>query len=139
MAGILHYEGQQYFGDGALKNTGVQATLYIGLLTNSTALTKDNTMANVTEVTGGGYARLPLSAVNWTLSGTKTANSGSLYSQPRQSWVFNTAIGNVTGYFITTTLTGTTGKLIASEMFPTVANVNQVGYEIRVTPQQEIR
>jgi hypothetical protein len=138
MAGILHYEGQETLGQAALKNTGVP-TLYIGLYTNASALNKDHKMTNITEVTGGGYARLPINAADWTMDINKTINGGTLFIQPRQSWVFNAAVGNVTGYFITTSLTGTTGKLISSEHFPSVANANQADFEIRIVPRHEFK
>lgn len=138
MSGKVHYEGQEYLGLASLKNTG-HATLYIGLYTNGTALAKNQTMVNVTEVSGGGYARKVLNTADWVVDPTKTANQGTLFAQTRKDWLFTSAVGNVTGYFITTSLTGSTGKLIASEHFSAPANVNQADFEIRVTPRNEFR
>jgi hypothetical protein len=138
VTGTLHYEGQEYLGSAALKNTG-QATLYIGLYTNLSAPTVDNTMENITEVNGGGYARLPLNASDWNINVTKTANQGTIFEQPIQRWTFTTIIGNITGYFITTEALGTTGKLLLSEQFPAPANVNQSDFELDITPKQEVR
>lgn len=138
MSGKIHYEGQEYLGLVSLKNTSHE-TLYIGLYTNASELTRNQTMANITEVTGGGYARKVLNTADWVVDPVKTVQQGTLFAQPRQTWLFDSAVGNVTGYFITTSAIGTTGKLVASEHFPYPANVNQIGFEIRVTPKQEFR
>lgn len=134
-----HYEGQEHFGGTGLKNAGGLGTLYVGLYTNNTALAKNATMANVTELTGGGYARIALPAADWTLDALKTALQGSLYKQPKKTWTFTAGVGNVYGYFITTAATGTGGKLLISEHFPAVVNANQVDFQIHVTPTHEIK
>lgn len=138
MSGKIHYEGQEYLGNTSLKNTG-HSTLYIGLYKNASPLTKNENMLSIVEATGGGYSRKTLSNAEWIIDPTKTTNQGTLLVQLRQTWLFNAAIGNVTGYFITTSPTGNTGKLIATEHFPSPANVNQSDFEIRVTPRIEYK
>lgn len=101
MAGKVHYEGHTYYGSTSLSGTA-SSTLYLGLYTNSTELAKGDTMTNITEVSGGGYGRIALSDVDWTEDSTKTANSGTLFTQPRKTFLFSSGVGLVYGYFITT-------------------------------------
>lgn len=137
MSGKIHYEGQSYFGSVSLKNQA-QSTLYIGLYTNSSALTKEQTMTDISEVSGGGYSRVELDILDWVEEATKTVDQGTLFSHIRKTFLFNSAVGNVYGYFITDVSTGT-GNLIVTEHFPNAVNVNQEEFEIRITPKIEIR
>lgn len=135
----LHDSGEANIGNIYLRNQAHNANLFLGLYTNGTQPGEADTMTQITEASGGGYARIALPPADWTLQGGQTAEGGSRFNQPQRIFVFTAAIGNVTGYFITTTLTGTTGPLVITEHFPAAVNVNQAGFEVRVTPGIEFR
>jgi len=91
MAGILPNEGENFIANLVFKG----ATTYeMGLFTNPT-IDETITAATLTEPTGGGYARIALSAANWTVT-NDTA------SYPQQSFLAGAGgfTGTVYGYFI---------------------------------------
>lgn len=135
----LHDQGEANIGQIYLRNAAHNTQLFMGLYTNATQPLQEDTMTNVTEVTGGGYARIALPPADWTQQGAQTEHGGTRFDQPQRVYTFSGAVGNVTGYFITTASTGTAGQLIVSEQFPAAVNVNQVGFELRITPRVEFR
>lgn len=135
MPGKLHYEGQEYFANSAIRNEGLE-NLYIGLYTNLTELDVNSNMTQINEVVS--VNRLPLSHLNWALDVVKTEDKGTLTVHPKVSWFFNSDIGIVTGYFITTTASGTTGKLLLTEHFKFPAETD-ADFELRVAPKIKIK
>ena len=135
----LHDQGEANIGQIYLRNATQNTQLFIGLYTNATQPLQVDTMTAVTEVTGGGYARIALPPADWAQQGTQTADGGTRFNQPQRVYTFSAAVGNVTGYFITNALTGTAGPLIMTEHFPAAVNVNQAGFELRITPGVELR
>ena len=135
----LHDQGEANIGNVYLRNQAQNTNLFLGLYTNGTQPIQADTMVQVTEVSGGGYARITLPPADWVQVGGQTGEGGTRFDQPQRTFTFNSAVGNVTGYFITTALTGTAGLLITTEQFPVAVNVNQTGFEIRVTPRIEFR
>ena len=135
----FHDEGEKNVGDIYLRNAAQNTNLFLGLYTNATQPAEAAVMTNITEVSGGGYARITLAPAGWTEQEGQTAEGGKRYDQPQKIFTFSAAVGNVTGYFITTTASGTAGPLIVTEHFPAAVNVNQANYEVRVTPRIEIR
>lgn len=134
-----HNQGEKNVGDIYLRNATQNANLFIGLYTNATQPLEEHVMTNIAEVTGGGYSRIALAPANWVEQAGQTAEGGVRYAQPEQVFVFNAAVGNIAGFFITNALTGTAGLLITSEHFPAVVNVNQAGFEVRIVPRIEFR
>ena len=71
--------------------------------------------ANYTEISGGGYANLPLTFANWTI--TAGTPSTAVYNTVA-TWIFTGAVdapGSIYGYYITR---NTDGKLLLAERFP---------------------
>lgn len=135
----VHDQGKANIGNIYLRNQNHNTNLFIGLYTNATQPAQASDMSGITEVSGGGYARIALTPANWVLQGGQTPEGGSRFNQPQLVYTFSAAVGNVLGYFITTTLTGTSGLLIISDHFAAAINVGQAGFEIRVTPSVEVR
>jgi len=135
----LHDQGEANIGQVYLRNQAHNANLFLGLYTNATQPIQADTMVQVTEVSGGGYARITLPPADWAQQGGQTGEGGTRFDQPQRVWTFSAAVGNVTGYFITTASTGTASPLVMSEHFPAAVNVNQAGFEVRITPRVEFR
>jgi hypothetical protein len=75
-------------------------TLYLGLYTNSHTPASTDTMTQITEATGGGYARLPLTNGSWTYS---SPGGIGTWTYATQTFVFTgplTTNITVQGYFI---------------------------------------
>ena len=135
----LHDQGEANIGNIYLRNQAQNTNLFLGLYTNETQPIQADTMVQITEVTGNGYARIPLPPADWTQVGGQTGEGGTRFDQPQRTFTVTAGVGNVTGYFITTALTGTAGLLVTTEHFPVSVNVNQTGFEVRVTPRLEFR
>jgi len=106
-------------------------SLELGLFTNSSGLSASSILADITEPTGGSYARISLTDANWSVDANALASyvkqtfiaSGSAYSAP------------IYGFFIATT--GTAPKLFHFQVedAPTTVDVNE---SYSVTPQIDL-
>lgn len=107
----------------------VDATLYLGLYTNTTEPAESANLAAITEPSGNGYARIALSrGANWTIS-------ADLATYLEQTFTATGSWGNVYGYFIATSSDGS-GKLLAVEQFSNGPyNVQNNGDSVKVTPK----
>ena len=94
----------------------VDTKLYMGLYKNISELIAVDTMTAIEEQTGRGYVRQTLNLSGWTVV-NNIASYGSVLFQATGAW------DEVTGYFITTTLSGPGGVLIGSEHFVTPMSV----------------
>ena len=124
---ILHDAGKNRILNTLFGVQAVDAKLYIGLYLNADELEAADTMAAIEENSGRGYARQTLNRTGWTVVGNVVTSAIALFSATG-TWE------EVTGYFITTTLTGTTGVLIASEHFGAPISIVN-GRGIIVTPK----
>jgi hypothetical protein len=114
----FHTEGMQWEFNVVYRQTAALPTNLYVLLVKDTTIAENATMADLTELTVGeapGYARQPIacSSIGWTEAGTGT-NDRQITGA---SVTFTASGGNwPVGYMavLTTTLTGTTGPLIAS-------------------------
>jgi len=106
-------EGENWLLDVAFKQgTSLPTSLYLGLFTNSTEPAEDATLTTITEPSGNGYARQAIACGgDWTLTNDYITAAQETFSCSGGNW------GNVYGYFIGTVLTGTSGKLLAVELF----------------------
>ena len=122
-------EGENRILNILLGATAVDATLYLGLYTNTTEPAETANLAAITEPSGNGYARISLSrGANWTIS-------GDLATYLEQTFTATGVWGNVYGYFIATSSDGT-GKLLFVEQFSNGPyNVQNNGDAIKVTPK----
>lgn len=129
MAGILCNEGETIVGDILCKD-GTKPDLYLLLYTDTTQPAETITLATITELAvANGYARIILAHTDWTESpvGTLT-NILKTFTCATANW------GAVYGYGITTTTSGTAGKMVAVEHFsdgPYTVNVDGI---VKVTP-----
>ncbi|MBI5872703.1 MAG: hypothetical protein HZB36_00970 [Candidatus Omnitrophica bacterium] len=106
----------------------VDATLYLGLYTNTTEPAETANLAAITEPSGNGYARIALSRGTWTITADHADYAQQTFTASGGNW------GNVYGYFIATSSDGT-GKLLCVEQFSTAPfNVND-GDSVKVTPK----
>lgn len=105
-------EGENWLLDVAFKkNTSPPTNLYLGLYTNSSEPGENATLSNITEPSGGGYARIAIACGgDWTLSNDQITAAQKTFSASGAAW------GNVYGYFLATTNDGS-GKLLAVEHF----------------------
>jgi len=100
MAGITPYEGDQLVGNLLYKNADVDrgTSLELLLFTAPTTLTKSMVLADLTEVTGYGYARKTLVDGSWTVNADGTVSyAQQTFTPSGGSW------SNVQGYAIITT------------------------------------
>ncbi len=125
-------EGETSLGDVYLRGQA-QPDFYLGLYKNSSEPGEAATMADITEASApgtNGYARIQLADADWTEAAQGTfANVLKTFTCATSAW------GNVHGYFITTTATGISGKLITVEHF--TDGPYDVGIEdiVRITPR----
>ena len=115
MAAEFHTEGLQFVLEAAFSEAqAVPVNFYIGLATDA-SLAENAALADLTELSGNGYARqaVPSSAVGFVSAGTGTNDR-----QVTTAAVMFTASGGnwATAYtaFLTTVVSGTAGKLIGS-------------------------
>ncbi len=103
--------------------------LVIHLYSNNIVPTEIDVVANYTEVVGGGYSSIGLTAGNWVVvPGTPTSAEHT-----EVVFTFNAAVGNVYGYYVTR-VTGL--ELMWAERFSNGPfNIQTSGDEIRVTPR----
>ncbi len=123
-------EGETSIGNVYLRGQA-QPDLYLGLYTNSTEPGEAATVADLTEPSADhGYARAQLADGNWT-----ETSQGTFTNLQKTFACSGTAWGNVYGWFITTTATGTSGKLITAEHFSDGPYDVAVGSTVKVTPK----
>jgi hypothetical protein len=88
------------------------AATYLGLVTAT--MTDSSTLATITEVTGGGYARKQVNAYGGSTPAWASAGSGNsvvnadavTFADPAESW------GTIVGAFMTDAASGTGGKVL---------------------------
>jgi hypothetical protein len=122
--------------------TAIQTTYYLGLFTAQTASTvpaSSTTLAsdtNVTEPSGGSYARVAVANTDW--GAITTSGSGRRTTSAQKSFPASTgAWGNVNGFFLANqSATGAGSVAIFYSNFSDLAAVavNSAGYTIQVTP-----
>lgn len=121
-------QGENNILDCYLKGA-IRPSFYLGLFTNTTEPAENATLADLTEPGAGAYARIQLADVDWTIVNdlathaqkTFTANGGNF--------------GNCYGYFICTAAAGTSGLLIACELFSDGPYNVLDGGSVKITPK----
>lgn len=125
---IVPNQGEQINLDAATGKAAATAWT-LRLFSNNYTPIASTTEADVTEVAGGGYAAIPLTAANWTT--TPGAPTSSAYAA--QTFTFTgvtNAPGTVYGYYITRA----DGKLIYAERLPAAFTPASNGDSVVVTP-----
>ena len=128
MAGVWHDQGENNILDAYFKGANRPAGWYLGLYTNNAALAEAATLADITEPADVGYSRQALIDDDWVLTDSQVAATQQ---------TFEPSAGSITvyGWFLTDAASGTSGKLLASELFPDGPYVVTVGGNIKVTPK----
>lgn len=91
--------------------TAVDATVYLGLYTDSSEPAVGAALADLTEPVGGGYARKTLTrGTDWTIVAALLTADTETFTSSGAAW------GNVYGYFVGSS-SDNTGKLLIVEHF----------------------
>ncbi len=106
----------------------VDGALYLGLYKNPTELGESAVLGDLTEVSGAGYARKTLTRGSWVIVGDAATYAIQTFLAQGGDW------GNVTGYFIATSASGTSGVLLATEHFDAAMNI-VAGKGIKIEPR----
>ncbi len=129
MAGVWHNEGEELNLDVFFKGAARPAdSWYLGLYTNATQPGESATLANITEPSGGNYARKRIYDNDWS-------RTGSEISAPQQTFQASGGCWTVYGWFLCTVASGTEGKLLASEHFSDGPYNVPDGGSVKVTPK----
>ena len=123
-------EGENRVLNILLGDTPVDGAYYLGLYKNVVQPTESARLADLIEPSGFGYTRKPLARglANWTISGDEASYSEQTFLAQGGDW------GDIYGYFITTAMTGTGGKLMGLEHLGSAFPVLN-GKGIKVTPK----
>lgn len=109
----------------------VDATLYMGLFTNTTEPAETAQMTDITEHNLGsdGYNRIVLTRGTWTVTADHADYAQQTFTCATADW------GNQYGYYINTTQTGTAGILLCVELFSNGPYNVVVGGSVKITPK----
>lgn len=122
-------EGENRVAGILFGSTAVDATLYMGLYTSPTTEPAETAVvADLTEPSGGGYARIALTRGTWSVTASAAAYAQQTFTASGGAW------GNVYGYFINTDSSGTAGKLLAVEHFSDGPYSIGDGDSIKISP-----
>jgi len=124
MAGKWCDEGENRALNILLGSTSVDATLQLGLYTNTSEPAESDTLSAIVEPSGNGYARKDLTRGSWTIVSDLAEYAEQTFTASGGAW------GNVYGYFITVG-----GKLIAAEQFTNAPYNVTDGSNVKVTPK----
>ena len=120
--------GEQKLLEFMLGKTAIEQ-FQLRLYSSNTTPGETDTAATYTQVSGGGYAAVGLTASNWTA--TAGAPTAAVY--PQVTFSFTGSVGNVYGYYVVGV---TSGTLLWAERFTDGPyNVTTAGDTIRVTPR----
>lgn len=117
MSYIFTDEGRETLFDGLLKDTNTPNAQTLRLFSNNIAITKDITLADLTEFSGNSYGAITLARAGWTIS-TGTTNL-TIAQQPSKTFTFSAGSAiTAYGHYITMVL-GATTYLLGVERFTT--------------------
>lgn len=131
MAGSIPNVEEQRIGENYVSN-GVSIRLY----SNNYTPVEASTLANFTEVSGGGYSAVSLAGNSFTW----TPGDPTVGEAPEQEWVFTgatTAPGTIYGYYLVDLVTGLYigGERFAGAILPFTP---VAGSTIRLTPTVQV-
>ena len=126
MAGKWVDEGENRVADILFDDQAVDAFLYLGLYTDIAEPAETDALADLTEESGSGYARIRLDRGTWTI-----AADAASYAQ--QTFTAIAAWGLVYGYFISTGPAASV--LLCVETFSDGPYNVGLGDSIKVTPK----
>jgi len=128
MSGILTDEGEAVLLDVLIRQSSADRGigLQLGLFTNA-SVGEATTLTQISEPTGGGYARRTLADAGWTRTGSVIRFSAQVFTATGTDMV-----GLIRGYFLATT--GTTPRLLVLEVDPNVPG----GFSLRLADSYTI-
>lgn len=118
----------------AITGKTTETALTLRLFSNNIVPSNTDTEASYTEVTGGGYAAIALTAASWV---TATVASPSVTTYAIQTFTFTgatSAPGTIYGYYIT----NVAGKLLYSQLLAAVFTPAVNGDNVTVTPTLQV-
>jgi len=121
-------EGENRILNQLLGSTAVDSKLYLGLFTNNAEPAETAALTDITEPSGGTYARKELDRGSWTIADDAASYAEQTFAASGASW------GSVYGYFIATSADGS-GKLLFVEAFSGGAYNITDGSSIKITPK----
>jgi hypothetical protein len=128
MAGVTPEEGRRVIGQLIYNQSNADrgTSLSIGLFKNTSGLGATSVLADITPITGGGYASIALADANWNVSAQGAVTYPSLITFTATGSAFD----DIYGYYIFTT--GTSPKLLHFEVDPNapVAKADTESYTI---------
>lgn len=128
---VMPTEGEVVALAAMLGKTAAGTPLTLRLFSNNHTPALGDTIANYTEVAGGGYAAFALTGASWTVTGA----TPSVASYAAHSFAFTgatTAPGTIYGYYITDVNSKViVAQLLDSPPFTPASN----GDSVTVTPQ----
>lgn len=111
-------------------------TLGLGLYTNNYEVVESDTLSALTELSGSGYARKPLTAANWVI----TEGNPSEAAYPTLTWTFDSNnAADVYGYFLYIVDASVTYLIGAEKFSDGPYQINTNGDKILVTFKIQIR
>jgi len=120
--------GENRVLDILLGATPVDTTLYLGLYQDVAEPGETEALADLTEPSGSGYARIALSRGSWSIVDDLATYAEQTFTASGGDW------GDITGAFITDVASGTSGDLIAVQSFAAARTIND-GDSLKVTPK----
>ena len=122
--------GENRVADILFDDQAVDDTLYLALYTDPTSEPAETAVdTDLTEPSGGAYARIALSRGTWVVTDSAAAYAQQTFTATGGAW------GNVYGYFISTGSSGTSGGvLMAVENFSDGPYSIGDGDSVAITP-----
>lgn len=103
MAGITTNVGENHYANILYGATAVDTNLYLGIYTLPTGVPDDTwVLADLTEVSGAGYARIALARGSWVIT-------DDLAEYAEQSFDATSDWGDTYGYFLCSAASGVSG------------------------------
>lgn len=130
MPGKLVDLGKYHYLDILFVNVAVDANVYLGLYKNVAEPAVADGMADLTEVSGGGYARIALARGTWVRTADEVEYAEQTFTASGASF------GEVTGYFICSAASGVSGvSLYSVENFSDGSKEIPDGKSLIITPK----
>jgi hypothetical protein len=120
-------EGENRLLNIILGATPVDGVLYLGLYKNPSELEETAKLTDLTEPSGSGYGRKIMIRGSWTITNDHATYTPQTFLAQGGDW------GNVTGYFIATSVDNN-GKLLATEHFDVALNLVD-GKGVKIQPK----
>lgn len=123
-------QGEEHFADILFGDQPVDGAMYMGLYRNTLEPAETVVLTDFDEPYGSGYSRKQLTRGLWTVAGGLATYELQTFLASGGDW------GNITGYFLATTLNNT-GLCLAICHFSAAFSVTS-GKGIKIVPQMRV-